>query len=135
MNMKKSKINSNEFAQRMGAYSHGYKVDLGDSVMVFTTGQIAMDKAGNVLFPDDAGKQAEFIYQSLEKILNAAGVSLDDSVKTTVYVTDMKDFAAISKVRNQYLKNSEPVSTLVEVSNLVKPGCKVEIEIIAKKEK
>lgn len=133
--MKKTKINSSEFAQRLGAYSHGYKVEIGDSVLVFTTGQIAMDKDGNVLYPDDAAKQAEFIYQSLEKILHQAGASLDDVVKTTVFVTDMKDFTEISKVRNQFFKNAEPVSTLVEVNQLVKPGCRVEIEVIAVKEK
>ena len=131
--MNKTKINSSDFAERMGAYSHGYKVEIGDSILIFTTGQIAMDKNGTVLYPDDPAKQAEFIYQSLEKILNQSGVSLDDVVKTTVFVTDMNDFPKISAVRNKYLKNSEPVSTLVEVSKLVKPGCRVEIEAIAVK--
>lgn len=133
--MNKTKINSTEFAERMGSYSHGYKVEMGDTVMVFTTGQIAMDKDGNVVNPDSAAKQAEFIFQSLQKILNEAGASLDDAVKATIFVTDMNDFAEISKVRNQYFKNSEPVSTLVEVKKLVKNGCKVEIEVIAVKQK
>ena len=133
--MKKTKINSSEFSERMGAYSHGYKVEIGDSVLIFTTGQIAMNKDGNVLYPENAGKQAEFVYQSLEKILNQSGASLDDVVKTTVFVTDMNDFAAISKIRNQYFNKAEPVSTIVEVKNLVKSGCKVEIEAIAVKKK
>lgn len=130
----KNKINSTEFAQRMGSYSHGYVIDLGKSKMIFTTGQIAMDKDGNVIAPYDAEKQAEFIYQSLEKILNESDSSLDDVVKTTVYLTNMGDFAKISPIRNRYLKNSEPASTLVEVSKLVKEGCVVEIEVIAVKE-
>lgn len=133
--MTKTKINSTELSQRLGAYSHGYKVEMGDSILIFTTGQIAMDKEGNTVYPDDPGKQAEFIYQSLEKILNLAGASLDDVVKTTIFLTDMKDFAAVSKVRNQFFKNAEPVSTLVEVNKLVKDGCRVEIEVIAIKEK
>ena len=120
-----------EFAQRMGAYSHGYTVDVGDSKIIFTTGQVALDKEGNVVHPNDAAKQAEFIFESLNKILNEAGASLDDAVKATVYVTDMNDFSKISEVRNQYFKNSEPVSTLVEVSKLVKVGCVLEIEVIA----
>ena len=132
--MKKQKINSSEFAQRMGAYSHGYKVEIGDTFIVFTTGQIAIDKDGNVLFPDDPAKQTEFIYEAPEKILNQAGASLDDVVKTTVFVTDMNDFPKISSVRNKYLKNSEPVSTLVEVKKLVKEGCRIEIEVIAVKQ-
>lgn len=133
--MKKSKINSPEFAERMGAYSHGYKVEIGDAVLIFTTGQIAMDKEGNVLYPDDPVKQAEFVFESLQKILNQAGASLDDVVKAAIFVTDMDDFAQISKVRNKYFKTSEPVSTLVEVKKLVKEGCRVEIEVIAVKQK
>jgi len=132
--MKRQKINSSEFSQRMGAYSHGYKVEIGDTLIVFTTGQIALDKDGNVLFPDDPAKQAEFVYEALKKILNQAGVSLDDVVKTTVFVTDMNDFPKISAVRNKYFKNAEPVSTLVEVKKLVKDGCRVEIEVIAVKQ-
>lgn len=131
--MNKTKINSNEFAQRLGAYSHGYKVEIGDTVLIFTTGQIALDKDGNVLYPDDPAKQAEFIYESLQKILSEAGASLDDVVKTTVFLTNMKDFPEISKIRNKYFKDAEPVSTLVEVSKLVKEGCKIEIEAIAVK--
>jgi 2-iminobutanoate/2-iminopropanoate deaminase len=133
--MNKTKINSSEFAERMGAYSHGYKIEIGDSILIFTTGQIAMDKNGSVVFPDDAGKQAEFVYQSLQKILEQSEASLDDVVKTTVFLTDINDFSEVSKVRNKYFKNSEPVSTLVEVKNLVKPNCKIEIEVIAVKKK
>jgi 2-iminobutanoate/2-iminopropanoate deaminase len=130
----KTKINSDDFAQRMGAYSHGYVIDIGDKKMIFTTGQIALDKDGSVVAPNDAEKQAEFIYQSLGKILDEAGATLDDVVKTTVYLTNMADFSKISPIRNKYLKNSEPTSTLVEVSKLVKDGCVVEIEVIAVKE-
>lgn len=131
----KTKINSSDFAQRLGAYSHGYKVDLGNAELIFTTGQIALDKNGEIVSPDDVTKQAEFVFQSLEKILNEAGSSLDDVVKATIYVTDMSDFTKISQVRNKYFKNSEPVSTLVEVKKLVKDGCKLEIEVIAVKKK
>jgi 2-iminobutanoate/2-iminopropanoate deaminase len=132
--MQKHKINSDRFAQRLGAYSHGYTVETGDAKLIFTTGQIALDKDGKVLFPDDPAKQAEFIYESLNKILKEAGASLDDAVKTTVYLTDMNDFAKISPVRNKYFAKAEPVSTLVEVSRLVKEGCKVEIEVTAVKQ-
>jgi len=129
--MRTRKINSSKFAKRLGAYSHGYVVETGDTKLIFTTGQIALDKDGNVLYPNDAAKQAEFIYESLNKILGEAGASLDDVIKTTVYLTDMSDFAKVSPVRNKFFKIAEPVSTLVEVSKLVKEGCCVEIEVIA----
>jgi 2-iminobutanoate/2-iminopropanoate deaminase len=131
----KTKINSSDFAQRMGAYSHGYKVDLGNAELIFTTGQIALDKNGEIVSPDDVIGQAEFVFQSLEKILREAGTSLDDVVKATIYVTNMNDFAKISQIRNKYFKKSEPVSTLIEVKKLAKDGCKLEIEVIAVKKK
>jgi 2-iminobutanoate/2-iminopropanoate deaminase len=129
--MKKTKINSDTFAKRLGSYSHGYAVEIGDAKLIFTTGQIALDARGNVLYPDDPVKQTECIYKSIQTILKQAGASLDDVVKTTVFVTDMKDFSKISAIRNKYLGKAEPVSTLVEVNKFVKDGCKVEIEVIA----
>lgn len=133
--MVKTKINSDQFAQRLGAYSHGYVVEIGDAKLIFTTGQIALDKDGNVLYPDDPARQTEFIFEALQTILQKSGASLDDVVKTTIFLTDINDFPTISPIRNAYFKNSEPVSTLVEVSKLVKPGCRVEIEVIAVKQK
>jgi len=133
--MKKTKINSEKFAKRLGAYSHGYTVEIGDTKLIFTTGQIALDKDGKVMYPDDPVKQTEFIYESLDAILHESGASLDNVVKTTIYLTNMDDFHKISPVRNKYLKNSEPVSTLVEVNKFVKDGCLVEIEVIAVKER
>lgn len=129
--MIKTKINSKDAAQKLGSYSHGYSIQVGDAKIIFTTGQIALDKDGQVVAPDDIEKQTEFVLESLERILNEAGASLDDVVKATIYVTDINDFSKISSIRNKYFKNSEPVSTLVEVNKLVKEGCKIEIEVIA----
>jgi len=131
----KDKINSNEFAERMGAYSHGYKIDIGNAFLIFTTGQIALDKKGNVVAPNDIEKQTEFVFESLNKILLESDSSLDDVVKATIFITDMAQFSKVSKIRNKYFANSEPVSTLVEVTKLVKDGCMVEIEVIAVKNK
>lgn len=133
--MIKTKINAKDAAAKLGAYSHGYKIDMGDGEIIFTTGQIALDKDGNVVGLNNIEAQTEFVFQSLQNILKEAGASLDDVVKATIYVTDINDFAKISPIRNKYFKNSQPVSTLVEVSKLVKEGCKIEIEVIAVKQK
>ncbi|KKP70378.1 MAG: Translation initiation inhibitor [candidate division CPR3 bacterium GW2011_GWE2_35_7] len=134
--MHKKKLNSSKFAKRLGSYSHGYQVDSGDSMLIFTTGQIALDKNGQVLYPYDGEKQAEVVFNSLQNILKESGSSLDDVVKATIFLTDINDFAKISKIRNKYFEKSEPVSTLVEVNKLVKEGCVIEIEVIAiKKQK
>jgi enamine deaminase RidA (YjgF/YER057c/UK114 family) len=79
----------------------------------------------------DAARQAEFIYGILERILAAAGASLDDVVKTTAYLTDIRDYPAVNEVRNRVFAGREPASTIVEVSKLVHPDAKVEIEAVA----
>ncbi len=129
----KQQINPKGSAEIMGAYSHGLKIDVGNSKMIFVTGQIAMDKNGNAIAPDDIEKQTEFVFESIRKILNEANSSLDDVVKAVIYVTKMSDFSKISPIRNKYFANSKPVSTLVEISKTVKEGCDIEIDVIAVK--
>ncbi|MDP1760582.1 MAG: Rid family hydrolase, partial [Candidatus Woesebacteria bacterium] len=71
----KTKINSKEFASRLGSYSHGYKIDLGNAFLIFTTGQIGLDKDGNVVHPENISKQTEFVFESLGKILQESEAS------------------------------------------------------------
>jgi len=129
--MKKTHLSPNDFTEIMGAYSHGLKVNVGESEMIFVTGQIAMDKNGNAVAPDNITEQAEFIFENIEKILQEGGASIDDVVKAVIYVTDMNDFKEISTVRNKYFQKAKPVSTLVEINRTVKDGCDLEIEVIA----
>lgn len=133
--MKKKLLQPKSFTEIMGAYSHGVQVDVGDSVIVFVTGQIAMDKNGNVVAPGDIVKQTEFIFENIKQILKEGGVTIDDVVKATIFVTNILHFKDISAVRNKYFEKSKPVSTLVEINKTVKEGCDVEIEVIAIKEK
>jgi 2-iminobutanoate/2-iminopropanoate deaminase len=133
--MNKSPLHPKDFTEIMGAYSHGLKVDVGDSTMIFVTGQIAMDKDGKAVAPDDIVAQTEFIFQNIQKILAESGATIDDVVKAVIYVTDMSQFKEISAVRNKYFANAKPVSTLVEINKTVKEGCDVEIEVIAIKQK
>ena len=107
-------------AEIMGAYSHGLKVNLGNNKeMIFVTGQIAQDSNGNVVCEDIEG-QTEYVFNCIQKILREADASLDDVVKTQIFLTDINDFSKVSPIRNKYFANSKPVSTLVEVSSLVK---------------
>ena len=131
----KKQLNPKDFTGIMGAYSHGLSVDVGDSKMIFVTGQIAMDKDGNAVAPDDIEKQTEFVFQNIKDILVEDGASLDDVVKAVIYVTDIENFSKISPIRNKYFENSKPVSTLVEINKTVKEGCDIEIEVIAIKSK
>ncbi len=133
--MNRQQLNPKNFTEIMGAYSHGLKVDIGDSEMIFVTGQIAMDKGGNAVAPNDITAQAEFIFQNIQKILAEGGASIDDVVKAVIYVTDMSQFKEISAVRNKYFAKAKPVSTLVEINKTVKEACDLEIEVIAVKKK
>ena len=131
--MQKTTISPPDAAEVMGAYSHALKVDLGNAGMIFVTGQIAQDKNGTVVCEGDIEGQTRYVFESVQKILNAAGACLDDVVKVNIYLTNINDFAKVSPIRNEYLKNSKPVSTLVEISATVKKGCNIEIEVIAMK--
>ncbi|MBS3128000.1 RidA family protein [Candidatus Woesearchaeota archaeon] len=133
--MQKQYLHPKNFTQTLGSYSHGIKIEVGDSEMFFVTGQIAMDKEGNAVAPDDIIQQTEFVFQNIQKILQEGGSSLDDVVKAVIYVTDISKFKEISTVRNKYFANAKPVSTLVEISKTVKKGCDIEIEVIAIKKK
>jgi reactive intermediate/imine deaminase len=128
--MKKDKITPREFTPTMGAYSHGLKVITGDAKWIFVTGQIAMDSNGEVV-SNDIEKQTKFVFENIKSILEEAGASFADVVKTQIFLTDINDFSKVSPIRNEYYEDSEPVSTLVEVSALVKKRCKIEVEVIA----
>jgi len=110
-------------------------VDVGDCEMIFTTGQLAMDSEGNAVAPTDIEKQTEYVFENLKKILAEAGATLGDIVKVTIFVTHIEDYPKISAIRNRYLAESKPTSTLVEIIRTVKPGCDIEIEAIAIRKK
>lgn len=133
--MKKTYLSPPNFTPTMAAYSHGVKVDVGNSEMIFVTGQIAMDKDGTAVAPGDVARQTEFIFENIKKILHEGGATLDDVVKATIFAKDVSRYAEITSVRNKYFANAKPASTLVEISNTVKEDCDVEIEVIAIKAK
>ena len=122
-----------DFPFLMGAYSQGIKVPLPGTDLIFLTGQKAVDSYGNVVFPNDPGKQAEYVFNNVSRLLAAAGASMSDVVKAQIFVTNMQDFPIISSVRNRYFENVRPASVMVEVTALAKPGCCVEVAVTAVK--
>jgi enamine deaminase RidA (YjgF/YER057c/UK114 family) len=113
------------------SYSQGVVVPVGDSELMFVTGQLPQDIDGNVVALDDVGKQSELVFSRISAILEEGGMSMDDVVKVGIFVKDIGDAKVISKVRDEVFVNSKPASTLVEVSNFVKDGARVEIEVVA----
>jgi len=108
-------------------YSHAWKV--GNTIYV--AGQLATDASGKLVGANDMRAQARQAFENLAAVLEAAGASLADVVKTTVFITDMRHRDAYSEVRQQFYKGDPPASTLVQVVALAEPGALIEIEAIA----
>lgn len=102
--------------------------------MVFVAGQVPLDpKTGAVVGDNDVTQQTEQAMANLKAILLAAGVTLEDVVKTTVFLKDMNDFAAMNAVYAKYFSaETAPARACVEVARLPK-DVRVEIECIAVK--
>ncbi len=114
-----------------GFYSPAKKIDLGDSYLIFVSGiQCPKDENNNIL-SEDINEQTTLVFEEIGKILKNAGASFDDVVKSVIYLTDMNNFPVVSNLRQEYFKNSKPVSTMVEVNAFTEPKSKIEIEVTA----
>ncbi len=100
--------------------------------LLFVSGCIAVDGQGSLVGGDDVVAQTRQVFANLGAILQAAGASFADVAKVTVFLTDIDDRARINPVREEFFGTTRPASTLVEVSKLVVPGAKVEIELVAR---
>ena len=98
--------------------------------LLFTSGQIAIDPKTNELPPLDIKGQTALVLENLRAILESAGTGLDRIIKTTVFLKDMNDFAAMNEVYATYLSAGSPARSTVEVSRLPKDVL-VEIDCIA----
>ncbi|NIN69219.1 MAG: reactive intermediate/imine deaminase [Anaerolineae bacterium] len=110
----------------VGPYSQA--VIAGD--LVFTAGAIALDPDTGELVGDDVTEQTGQVIRNLESILEEAGSSLYQVVKTTVFLTDMKNFAEMNAVYSEFFGENPPARSTVEVGPLAR-GALVEIEAIA----
>lgn len=97
--------------------------------MVYTSGQIGIDPATGVAAPDVEG-QAHQVFRNIASILEAAGTDMSKVVKTTVFVKDMNDFAAVNAIYAQYFTEPFPARSCVEAARLPKDFL-VECEVIA----
>jgi 2-iminobutanoate/2-iminopropanoate deaminase len=109
----------------IGPYSQAIATD----GFVFTSGQLGLDPATGELVPG-VEAQAERALQSLAAVLDAAGLGFADVVKTTIFLVDMADFAAVNAVYAGHMPSPPPARSTVQVAALPKGGL-VEIEAIA----
>jgi len=112
--------------QAIGPYSQGVKAN----GFVFISGQIAIDPASGQIIAGDVAAQTERVLKNIEAILKAAGTGLEKVVRTTVFLKNMGDFAAMNEVYGRFWKSAPPARSTVEVARLPRDVA-VEIDIIA----
>ena len=125
----KAKVSTADAPAAIGPYSQAVRI----GSTVYTSGQVALEPASGALINGGIGDQTERALQNLKAVLEAAGCSLADVVKSTVFLKDMNDFAAMNEVYARYLSAEggvEPARSTVQVARLPKDAL-VEIELIA----
>lgn len=122
-----NEVVSTELAPKaLGPYSQAIKA----GGMVYTSGQIPIDPATNTIEAVTIEDQTRQVIKNLAEVLKAAGSGLDKVVKTTVFIKDMNDFAALNGVYGEMFGENRPARSCVEVARLPK-DVKVEIECVA----
>lgn len=119
------KISTPNAPKAIGPYSQAVKV----GNMLYTSGQIPLDPVSGELVGSNITEQAEQVMKNLSAVLEAAGTSFDNAVKTTCFIADMADFADFNAVYAKYI-TSAPARSCVAVKTLPK-GALVEVEVIA----
>jgi 2-iminobutanoate/2-iminopropanoate deaminase len=120
-------VTTDRIAPSVGPFSAA--VRFGDLLLL--SGQIALDPATSKLVAGDIGAQTEQIFANISAVLEAAGKSFDDVMKTTVYLADIKDFGAMNTVYARYFQTPYPARTTIQVAALPL-GAAVEIEVVAR---
>lgn len=121
-------VNSLEAPAAIGPYSQA--IDAGD--FVFLSGQVPIDPKTGELVQGDIAVQTDRVLDNLGAVLEAAGCSFADVVKTTIYLMDLGDFQAVNATYAKRFTDAPPARATVQVSALPK-GARVEIDAIAKK--
>jgi len=110
----------------IGPYSQGIRA----GSLLFVSGQVPIDPATGQIIDGDIAAQTHRVFQNIGEILKAGGASFDHVVRTTVFLADMNDFAAMNEVYATYFTSPAPARATVEVSRLPKDA-RVEIDVIA----
>jgi 2-iminobutanoate/2-iminopropanoate deaminase len=129
MPIQKSSISTQNAPAAIGPYSQAIRI--GD--FIYTSGQVALDPATGQLVPGGIQEQTTRVLENLNAVLQAGGASLSRVFKTTVFLKDMQDFAAMNEIYGRFLAPEgviPPARSTVEVARLPKDAL-VEIEVVA----
>jgi len=127
MSMQRTNYSSGTKWEDIVGYSRAVKI--GNTIEV--TGTVAVDDNSNLVGGNDAYEQTKFIIQKIEKVLQRAGASLKDVVRTRMFVTDISRWEEFGKAHGEFFKEIKPCTTMVEVNKLISPEYLIEIEATA----
>ena len=119
-------ISTKDAPQAIGPYSQGIKAN----GFIFVSGQIPIDPTTQQVIAGDVGAQTDRVLRNLSEILEAAGSGLGKVVRTTVFLKNMSEFAAMNEVYGKYFSSAPPARSTIEVARLPKDVL-VEIDVIA----
>jgi 2-iminobutanoate/2-iminopropanoate deaminase len=119
-------IQTDRAPQAIGPYSQAIKAN----GFIFASGQIPLDPATMQIVEGGVEEQTERVLDNLKAVLECAGSSLDRVVKTTVYLADMNEFAAMNEIYARYFGSTKPARATVQVARLPR-DVKVEIDVVA----
>jgi 2-iminobutanoate/2-iminopropanoate deaminase len=121
-------VATDDAPKAIGPYSQAIVTD----GLVYTAGQVALDPKSGELVGRTTGEQTEQVFANLKAVLTAAGTSLANVVKTTVYLADMGDFAQMNEVYAKHFGTHKPARSTVQAAGLPR-NARVEIDVIAVK--
>lgn len=122
----KQVVATSDAPKAVGPYSQAIKA----GGFVFAAGQIPLDAANGQISGADIAAQSERVLKNLQGVLKASGSGMENVVKTTVYLKNISDFAAMNEVYGRYFKDAPPARSTVQVANLPKDAL-VEIDAVA----
>jgi reactive intermediate/imine deaminase len=108
----------------------GYSHAVRKGGLLCVSGQVAIDQDGNVVGVGDFRAQAEQVFRNLKAVIEAAGGTMNDILKTTTFITDIANRPLLAEVREKFYGPEPPASTLVVISSLVRPELLIEVEAI-----
>ena len=126
MTIKKRIIKTEHAPTAIGPYSQAIRV----GNYLYTSGQIALDPNSGEFLSGEIEQETELTLKNITAILKADGLSLDNVIKTTVYLSDLRDFTRMNQVYEKFFSENKPVRSCVQVAALPK-GAKIEIDAIA----
>lgn len=128
--MRRSIVRTAQAPAAIGPYSQAVVVPVGHQRMVFCSGQIALDPATGTVIEGDVADQTRQVLENLGAVLAAAGATFANVVKTTVFLADMADFAAMNAVYGERFTHDPPARATVAAAGLPR-NVRVEIDAIA----